>query len=88
MRIYNFASRLLSNLDVIQEVKRTAKLNMSVLHFLAECGLPPSIIDRPAFKEMMMVQAQVGSSAKIGNAKQCKVANCLVKEKYRDRFGA
>jgi hypothetical protein len=27
---------------------------MSVLHFLAECGIPPSVIDRPAFKEMMI----------------------------------
>jgi len=58
------------NFDIKQDVAKTAKLNMGVLHFLAECGIPPSVIDSPAFKEMMKIQAQVGSSAKIGTAKQ------------------
>ena len=44
-----------SNLDVVQDLAKTAKLNIGILHFLAECGIPPSIVDSPAFKEMMLV---------------------------------
>ena len=39
----------------LQDLTKTAKLNMAVLHFLAECGIPPSVIDSPAYKEMMQI---------------------------------
>ena len=47
-----------------QDVTKIAQLNRAVLHFLAECGIPPSVVDSPAYKEMMQMQAEAGMRAK------------------------
>ena len=54
----------------VKDITKTAKLNRAVLHFLAECGIPPSVVDSPAYKEMMQMQAEAGMRAKPGTAKQ------------------
>ena len=54
----------------MQDVGRSGLLNVSVVYCLAECGLPASIVDRPAFRNMIATAARLGASAKLGERHQ------------------
>jgi hypothetical protein len=56
--------------SLLKDVGRSGHLNLSVLYCLAECGLPPAIVNRPAFRNMIQTAAKCGAAAKLGSRHQ------------------